>query len=162
MQRGRPTDDLRCPGSLQPFLGAFAHELSREDGLRMSRPGQSRDWDAQTIAPGPVDLHARSGAGDLLHRALHVNGAFEIVAHEMFGGQTPALHSWRETSVPELNGQFDEFVGEHSAADDAGVAVIEPARGDRNARAIAIAGDFIKEADGAGIIVALQIAADEV
>ena len=58
-----------------------------------------------------------------------------------------------------MNGQADELVGQHAAADKAGCAVVVVADGDAGAGANVVVGFEVEVADGAGVVVALQVAA---
>ena len=59
-----------------------------------------------------------------------------------------------------MDGKADEFVGEHAAAAEAGRAVVVIHDGDAGAGADIVIGFEIEVADGAGVVVSLQMAAD--
>ncbi len=89
-------------------------------------------------------------AGDLHHLGL---------AHEALGLGAPARQVRRKVARPEDDGQHHELVREHAAADDVRVAVIE--LGDRggDAWADAVVDRLGHQADRAGVVVALKVAA---
>ncbi len=68
----------------------------------------------------------------------------------VFGGQP----------VDHVNGQADELVGQHAAAAETRSAVVVVGDGDAGAGADVVVGFEVEVADGAGVVMALQIAAD--
>ena len=63
-------------------------------------------------------------------------------------------------AVHHVNRQANEFVGQHAPAAQAGRAVVVIADGDAGARADVVIGLEVEVAHRAGVVVALQIAAD--
>ena len=63
-------------------------------------------------------------------------------------------------AVDHVDGKADEFVGKHAAAAETGSAVVVIHDGDAGARAHIVIGLEVEVADGAGVVVALQVAAD--
>ena len=59
-----------------------------------------------------------------------------------------------------MDGQADEFVGEHAAAAEAGRAVVVVHDGNAGAGTDVVVGFEVEVADGAGVVMALQVAAD--
>lgn len=105
-------------------------------------------------------MHARIEDRHLLRRAHDFDGATVGFAHEVFMRVAPADTVWRH--VHNLNGEADEFIGEHGAAAEAGIAVVVVTNGDVGARADVIVGIEIKQARGARISVALEVATDPI
>ena len=122
---------------------------------------ETNDWNAPGIFHLGVDLHSGLEDRHLLHRAHDRNGAPVIIAHEIFAGGAPTRNS-RDAHACELIRQSNEFVGQESAADKAGIAVAVVA--DRNgcAGAKVVVSLLLEEAGSAGVCVTLQVSSNPV
>ncbi|MGC4077580.1 MAG: hypothetical protein QM702_11235 [Rubrivivax sp.] len=74
----------------------------------------------------------------------------------------PAALVGRQHVLPEDDRWLDEIVGQHTAADHAGIAVVVLGGGDADARAARAVHLFVEQAVGGGVDVPLQVAADQV
>ena len=129
----------------------------------MSRAAEASDGQAEAVAEGGVQGNARIGRGNFLHRAAEVDAAEVEVAHGAFVGEAPAREVGREVGAPEDEGKLDEIVGEHGAADDARVAVVELRGGEADAGAeVGIVDAGREEAGDDGVVVTLEMATDVV
>ena len=81
------------------------------------------------------------------------------VAHGLLVRESPARRAWRQ-AIDHVDGKADEFVGQHAAAAQAGRAVVVIHDGDAGAGTHVVVGFEIEVADGAGVVMALQVAAD--
>ena len=80
------------------------------------------------------------------------------LAHGLLVREAPARRAGGKP-VDHVDGQADEFVGKHAAAAQAGSSVVVIHDGDAGAGADVVVGFIIEIADGAGVVMALQVAA---
>ena len=76
---------------------------------------------------------------------LTIADAAEILAHVALGFNAPAWRVRRVMPLPERHRRDDIFIAQEAAADDAIIAMIELAGGDRAARTDAVPHDLREE-----------------
>src|ERR1051326_7964888 len=103
-----------------------------------------------------IDLHAGLKHGHLLDRSHHAYAAPIPLTHELFVRTAPAGHT-RRSPFRKLVGKADKFIGQHAAADQSLVAVVEVADGNSCARSQIIVYVEIKQPRSARISVTLKI-----
>lgn len=121
-------------GSAKPVLGAGADEFGGAERLEVGRAAKPGDRKAEAIKDGGVEGDTGIGRRDFLDGTAQIDAAQVEVAHRVLVGEAPAREVRREVGAPKDNREFDEIVGEHGAADDAGVTVVEPSGRETDAR----------------------------
>src|SRR5438105_1483477 len=122
--------------------------------MTMSRKASYRD--TPVVFYLWIDLHARLKHRHLLDRSHHTYASPIPLTHEWFVRTAPPSHTRRSPSR-KLVGKADKFIGQHVAADQSLVAVIEVADGNSCARSQVIVDVDIKQPRSARISVTLKI-----
>ena len=147
---------------------ARSHSSARRPGTRRARRrsarGQRRAGARRAcrwVGDGGLERDARGGRGDLLDRPDDELGARVGLAHGVGARLPPGRdHAGAAELRVGLDGDRDELVGEDAAAEDAVVVVAEVGGRDRRAWPDAVLHGLVEDADGAGVDVALEVAAD--
>ena len=154
---GRP--DFPRSRGLQPLDGALAHVAAGPQSLFMHGAGHPHDCATATVAKVGRELDPGVRRRDVLDRAARL-GDMPIGAHPVLGALPPTRHLCRPRRLPVGDGRHDEVVGQHAATDDAGIAVIVVGRGDARARAARVDDLLVEQAEGTGILVALEVSTE--
>src|SRR5689334_13784249 len=154
--------DLFGTGGAEPVEGAVLHVAGGADRLEMYGAREARDGAAAAVADTAVELDARVRRRDILHGPARHGDALEVQAHPVLGTLPPARHTLRPWRLPEGDRSQDEIVGEHAAADDAGIAVVVVGCRDGNAGAARTDDLLVEQAEATGILVTLEVPAEMV
>src|SRR5208283_2316178 len=147
-------------GFLEPGLRLRGHDSGNFQSMRVLITGELRHWHAPKIPDRGIELHTGIEDRHFLRGSHDFDGAAIGFAHEVLVGFAPTNAIRRH--VHGLVRQANEFVGEHGAAAQAGIAVVVIADGDVGARADVVVGVEIEQARSAGIGMALKVAANPV
>src|ERR1043166_3145390 len=109
--------------------------------MTMSRKASDRD--TPVVSYLWIDLHAGLEHRHLLDRPHHTYASPIPLAHELFVRTSPPRHTRRSPSR-KLVGKADKFIGQHAAADQSLVAMVEVADGNPRARSQVIVDVEIK------------------
>src|ERR1043166_5077168 len=129
------TPNLFTTTRTQPLLTALAHKLSSVDRHAMRRPTQTRHRNPPPIANRSINRHSPFRIRHILHWPTHMHHARVVLAHESLVLNTPTRQIGWQRVVPEIDRRLDEIIGQHAAADDARIVVINRRRRARYARA---------------------------
>ena len=153
--------DLAGAGSSEPVLGCLENGSGGARGLRMHHPREPRHRTAPFIGHLAIEFDAAIGIGNLVYRSLDLGEIAEVFTHEVVGRLTPVRHAGGQGLIPEQDRQHGEIVGQHGAADDAGIAVGEVSGGNGDARPLTGTDRRVEQAIGRWIGMALQVAANQ-
>ena len=153
--------DLARAGLAQPRRRLLRLMVADVEGLLMPASGEPQHRDAPVVPRLRVELHAGVPDRDLLSRSDHHDVAPVVAPHEVLVLPPPSRRA-RRREAHELDRQPDELVRQHPAAGQPAVAVVVVADRDAGAGTDVVEGLLLEEADGAGVGVALQVAAHPV
>jgi len=135
---GNTSPGLDGAGFLEPGLRLCGHDAGNFQSVRVLVTGELRHWHAPKILDRGIELHPGIENRHFLRGPHDFNGAAVGFAHEVLVGFAPTDAIRRH--VHGLVGQANEFVGEHGAAAQAGIAVVVIADGDAGAGADVVVG----------------------
>ncbi len=161
VQAGHVGPRANGAGLLQPFGRFHYHGARHFHAMRMAPAGKPRHRNAPEILHPRIQFRPRLKHRHLLHRTHHRNRAAVELAHVILVLVTPPRRI-RRCHSGELDRQPDEFVGQHGAAAQTRIAVIEIADGDAGPRSHIVVSVVIEQPHGARIGVPLQVAAHPV
>src|SRR5579871_1291032 len=122
----------------------------------MAPTGKAANRNAPVVLHRRVYRDARFEDGHLLHRTHDDAAALEPLAHEVFVLASPSFRAGGSAAY-KFDGKSDEFIGKHSAADQARIVMIEVANSDRSAGTHVVVNIGVEQSNGAGVGVSLQI-----
>src|SRR5579862_892149 len=155
-QADLPEPYLLGASRAQPLPRSLADELGCAHRLRVRSTAKACYGLAVLVAHVRRNRHPRLRVGYLLHRALHLEPATVGLPHPALIARAPTRDAIRPGLPPEVDGRLDEVIGNHRAANDAGVAVAKLATADRGAGTEVAQHRLVHYPVAARIIVALQ------